>query len=757
MILQLLFFLIGTHTTNGVMSEPPARLHEQFQDNNRADSPSSHDHHVPTMTTSTPTAVPRGGRNLADLAKAGKVLEIGRPNIIGTTQNSQSSNSQKDDNAADDSSIVGIPATWSPPPSDSFDPELTEYNDYAPINTGCASDKHSCNSCLDVGSGDMHAAPGRSFCVWCASSGTCLERSHAFDLNRRAGIEKGNPPTPGTCRAGIATNPRHCGEVVDKIQKHFESQDDPLQLAAEEELAKEMHFTVKVGWPKQGTWVGHVEPSDIGLDGFFRAEEGKPTLVDICYSLFGPSSSGKPLIKRCKSIRNPVLGDLHFPEPGPYTLSAWALDNVDDRFLSPMVTIAFDRLPSELFEEGLFSTDPHAPGFPNTLEDSGLSTLILATNRKLFGAGRLGGGGGGGGGTVKVAESDDDHDNENDGENDGNGNSNSNSNENVDYEASDTPLLYRPTGFEAGGGLQTTTTRMIHTMWWDGMGDMQATATAAARHQHGLDQKLQHLSSWSHSWTKYHSSQRWTYRVWDYVSMEKLFDNEFSGAFRGLYSRMKSKVDKMQLTKYMVLLHHGGVVVSPTMECLKPFDALVIQTGVVLSYEMHNGVSKISTDMISSPPWHPLWWFVLHEIKRRVNVMERANIKAMQQQGELGETAQAGEEEKKENSTFVDLTGVDMLTHAVKLYQELYPDTALKILNEPEDLQYGGKRVVAMVGDDKNDGCTLRGDCSLKYKQEYAVKHYVESIESEQRLASTGSTDVPTKNDVKKAKRKTDL
>ena len=716
------------------MSEPPAHLAARLH-KNRAQPPK-----VTTDTlkpnTESPTAVPSVARNLGDLARAGKFLEIGRPNAM-RSKKAQRKNEKDSTNKGDDGSVNEN--NWTPPPQDSFDPELTEYSDYAPKESGCNSDKHSCNSCLDVGSGDLHTTPGRTFCVWCASSGSCLERSHAFDLDRRSTMMAGKPPSPGTCRAGIATNPRHCGEVVDKIQKLFESQDDPLQLAAEEDLAKEMHFKVKVGWPQKGGWVGHSEPSDIGLDGFFRAEEGKPTLVDICYSLFGPSSSGKPLVKRCKSIRNPVLGNLTFPEPGPYTLSAWALDNVDDRFLSPLVTIAFDRLPSELYEEGCFATDPHAPGFPNLLEDSGLSTLMLASNRKLFGSHKSKNGA-----TNAVADvadvADVDMNDAVDGVDGVDGADNAMEDVTDTYEEmSDTPLLYRPTGFEAGGSLQTTTSRMIHTMWWEGVSDLKTTSLAASRKQHGLDFNLQHLGAWSHSWTKYHSSQRWTYRVWDYVSMEQLFEDEFAGIFHGLYNRMTNKVDKMQLTKYMVLLRHGGVIVGPTMECLKPLDALVIQTGVVLSYEPHGKhlkESKISTDLMSSPPWHPLWWIVLHEIKRRVQINEREAIRMMNNNAN-------NEKEKikstEETASFVDLTGVDMLTHAVHLYQELYPDTALKILNEPEDVLYGGRRVIVMDGGAKNDGCSMRGDCALTFSKSYAVKHYIESIESEQRLASTGS------------------
>jgi len=696
------------------MEPPPARLHEQFarQGHPEGDQrPPPSDPRRNSPTSIIPPIAKR--RNLAELARAGKVLEIGRPNNMAGGSGGRRPRAGASPNDDASNSYGSPPESWHPPPEDSYDPEKTEYggdSNIVPASSGCSSDKHSCNSCLDVGSGDLHVLPGRSHCVWCASSGSCLERSSAFDLDRRSKIKNDAPPAPGTCRAGIATYPRHCGEIVDKIQKHFESQGDPLQSDAEKELAKTMHFQVKIGWPQQGDWVGHSEPSDIGLEGFFRAEEGKPTLVDICYSLFGPSSSSKPLIKRCKSIRNPELGNLTFPEPGPYTLSAWALDNVDDRFLSPLVTVAFDRLPSELYEEGCYSTDPHAPGFPNVLEDTGLSTIMLRTNRKLF---------------VPLGEEDDPH---------------------------RMPLMYRPSGFEAGGGLQTQTTRMIHTMWWEGMDDLRKTSIAAKRGLHALDPKLQHLSTWSHSFTQHHASSRWTYRVWDHVSMAELFEQEFAGVFSGTFDRLKNKVDRMNLSKYMILLHHGGVVVGSTVECMKPLDALVIQTGVVLANEPNErGEMKISNDFMSSPPWHPLWWIVLHEIKRRVGVMEQQVIQQMKDGGGGGgggggvENTEEGEGSSSSSSSskegFLDLTGTEMLTHAVKLYQELYPDTSLKILNDADETMYGGKRVVAMDGGAKDYDCTMRGDCSLTFKDEFVLKHYVESVEDETRLASTGSKD----------------
>ena len=77
--------------------------------------------------------------------------------------------------------------------------------------------------------------------------------------------------------------------------------------------------------------------------------------------------------------------------------------------------------------------------------------------------------------------------------------------------------------------------------------------------------------------------------------MAELFEQEFAGVFSGTFDRLKNKVDRMNLSKYMILLHHGGVVVGSTVECMKPLDALVIQTGVVLANEPNErGEMKIS-------------------------------------------------------------------------------------------------------------------------------------------------------------------
>ncbi len=392
------------------------------------------------------------------MARAGQVLEVGRVNAPPSRGHAGSAGDKNPSGSGGGGGANGDnDYDWPMPPGPdeemAFDPALTEYASAEALERSGCGHPTNCNACLDIGSGDL-AAPGHGMCVWCASSGTCIERTQAFDLFRKTKMDDADEDGDyGTCRAGIATMPHHCGEVTDKIESHFKARDDPAQAKAEAVLAKDLAFTITVGWPQQGEWVGHLEPTDIALKGFFQADEGKPTLVDICYSLFGPSSSGKPLQKRCRSIRTPELGNLSFPEPGPYMLHAWALDNVDDRLLSPLTAVAFDRLPSALYEEGCFSPDPHAPGFPRQTESSGLSTLMLQSNQRLFGG----------------------------------------------VTGEETPLVFRPSGFDAGITLDLTTSRVVHTFWWEGQQDMIDTSKQAKRgatqvrrpptplHQHQFD------------------------------------------------------------------------------------------------------------------------------------------------------------------------------------------------------------------------------------------------------------------------------
>jgi hypothetical protein len=180
------------------------------------------------------------------------------------------------------------------------------------------------------------------------------------------------------------------------------------------------------------------------------------------------------------------------------------------------------------------------------------------------------------------------------------------------------------------------------------------------------------------------------------------------------------------------------------MECLKPLDALVVQSGIVLAYEQHDNELKVSNDFMASPPWHPFWWMVIHEVKRRVGLIDQIKVQKFKRLKEIEANKAAGkdikDDEEEDKQLHLDLTGVHMLTDVFETYRELYPDSAITILNDNDEVKYGGKKVIQMDGNGKKDEiCSLKGDCSLKYTNEYVMKHYVESIEEETRFASTGS------------------
>ena len=192
--------------------------------------------------------------------------------------------------------------------------------------------------------------------------------------------------------------------------------------------------------------------------------------------------------------------------------------------------------------------------------------------------------------------------------------------------------------------------------------------------------------------------------------MQEMAEKEMGGIFFGLFERLNEKRDKEHLVRYLTLLRRGGVVVGPTVECFKKMDALAIQTGVLL---VQGNDGLVSPDFMSSPAWHPLWWVVLHEILRRVNELDKLTDPM------LGGTVDPAA------VTTTDLTGPGMLTEAVTLYQELFPDAAVKILGGVED-GFGASRIVVMGK--PGEACTDAGTCAAEYEGAYAIRHHVSTI-----------------------------
>lgn len=245
------------------------------------------------------------------------------------------------------------------------------------------------------------------------------------------------------------------------------------------------------------------------------------------------------------------------------------------------------------------------------------------------------------------------------------------------------------------------------------------SARASANGKTSAREKL--LKGWTDSWANKHANSRWTVRIWDRISMEELAEREFAGVFYGLFARLEDSRDRDRLSRYLALLHEGGVIVAPTVECLKPLDSLVVQAGIVLVEDKQSGL--ISPDFIASPPWHPLWWMVLHEIKRRVMAIpiKSAGSKTNEDEDENNETNAAA-------TPVEDLTGDRMLTDVVNLYLELYPDTAIKIMGASDDMSTAD---VIAKGKPEQDGlssCTERSDCESEFPRAFAIRHIVSSL-----------------------------
>ena len=255
--------------------------------------------------------------------------------------------------------------------------------------------------------------------------------------------------------------------------------------------------------------------------------------------------------------------------------------------------------------------------------------------------------------------------------------------------------------------------KILNTKWEGQQGLLNAEKgkTAGSRTASPREKMLR---GWTDSWLNMHANTRWTVRIWDRVSMEELAEREFGGVFYGLFARLQDTRDRERLSRYLALLHQGGVVAAPTVECFKPLDSLVVQAGVILVEDKKTGL--ITPDFMSSPPWHPLWWMVLHEIKRRVMALP------------LDGAERKNDTDTKSAAEFKDLTGDNMLTDVVKLYLELYPDTAIKVMGASDDVSTSDVIATGAPEEDGQSSCTDQGDCSNKYPNAFAIRHVVSSL-----------------------------
>lgn len=96
--------------------------------------------------------------------------------------------------------------------------------------------------------------------------------------------------------------------------------------------------------------------------------------------------------------------------------------------------------------------------------------------------------------------------------------------------------------------------------------------------------------NYSDSWKKYHPNYK--YILWDKKMIDELIRNNYP-QYYDTYLDLKHMVQKIDMAKYIILYHYGGIYVDMDCECLKSVDNFIKGKQVILAKLYLNSFEKL--------------------------------------------------------------------------------------------------------------------------------------------------------------------
>ena len=146
-----------------------------------------------------------------------------------------------------------------------------------------------------------------------------------------------------------------------------------------------------------------------------------------------------------------------------------------------------------------------------------------------------------------------------------------------------------------------------------------------------LTNKRKHFNHWRQTCLDLHPEPEWRHTLWDLDSMRQLVKDEYPWML-SQYDAIDLDIKRTDLARLLILIHHGGVYVDIDFECLRPFDAELIEQDkyqIILSEHRTNlmpddgGIGQrlrgreLPNAFMASIPRHPMFWVMAVEILRR--------------------------------------------------------------------------------------------------------------------------------------------
>lgn len=102
----------------------------------------------------------------------------------------------------------------------------------------------------------------------------------------------------------------------------------------------------------------------------------------------------------------------------------------------------------------------------------------------------------------------------------------------------------------------------------------------------------------------------WQYMFWDEDKIVDLIKNYPN--FESIYLYFDLMIQKIDIAKYVILYHYGGIYIDMDMEWIKDFTDLINDKNLIVNKLLD--INYLNNAVILSKPKHPFWLFYIDEI-----------------------------------------------------------------------------------------------------------------------------------------------
>ena len=144
--------------------------------------------------------------------------------------------------------------------------------------------------------------------------------------------------------------------------------------------------------------------------------------------------------------------------------------------------------------------------------------------------------------------------------------------------------------------------KIIHQIWWQ-----------------GLDKLPDKYKNYTNTWKRNHIN--WEFMYWDKIKIINLLKNHYPYLLK-IFNQCPYMIQKIDLAKYIILYHFGGVYVDMDTICNKSLNNLFSNPNyknvdfVTSKMEIIPFIKIINNAIIFSKPKHILLWFILNKIQK---------------------------------------------------------------------------------------------------------------------------------------------